>query len=101
MTTVRKIKYFTAESLAKANDEAIFTNRNRTLYQDKVRDLPLGTRFPVIFSMIHNDCEIRVSIAVGPDADNLTFVWLDVPFETFNTLPEIEVPAGETFEVAS
>jgi hypothetical protein len=87
-----KVKYFTKGALIRANDEAIRTGRNRTLHPHLLEELP-ELRFPVGWSMIHNDCEIRCQITVGPSADQLQACWLDVPFGTFNALPEIGVPS--------
>ena len=45
--------------------------------------------------MVHNDAEVRVQITVAKNAegDGMSSVWLDIPFGTFNALPEIEVPS--------
>ena len=88
--TTTKVKYFTKALLLRANRTAIRTKRNRSLYQKKLTTLP-DLRFPVGFTMIHNDVEMRVQIVIGADADNLQMVWLDIPFETYNALPEVEV----------
>jgi putative restriction endonuclease len=89
---VRKIKYFTKDLLIEANDEAVRSRRNRTLYEDKLATLP-DLRFPVGFTMIHNDCEMRVQITLARSMDGpFGQVWLDIPFETYNALPETEVP---------
>jgi hypothetical protein len=95
MSETKRIKYFTKGMLIRANDEAIRTNRNRTLYPEKLEQLP-DLKFPVGFSMIHNGHEMRVSIVVGPLPGPLQTVWLDIPFETYDSLPEFpeaEVPA--------
>lgn len=89
---MRKVKYFTKTALLAANDLAIRTKRNRSLYQEKVEELPSDLLFPVGFSIPHNDVEMRVSIAVGPSAEKLQIVWLDLPFELYSALPEMEVP---------
>lgn len=88
---MRKVKYFTRELLIEVNEEAIKSKRNRTLYTEKLRDLPEDLVFPVGFNMLHNDLEIRAQITVGPSADKLQSVWLDMPIETFNRLPEVDV----------
>jgi hypothetical protein len=91
----RKIKYFTKDTLILANRVAVATNRNRSLYEEPLQKLPDDLKFPVGFTMIHNDCEMRVQIAVAEDASGggMAQVWLDIPFETYNALPEVEVPA--------
>jgi len=90
-----KVKYFTKDTLILANRVAIATDRNRSLYEDKLKTLPQGIKFPIGFKMIHNDAEVRVQITVAKNAegDGMGSVWLDIPFETFNALPEIEVPS--------
>ena len=84
----RYIKYFTKEMLLAANAVAIKTNRNRQLDETKLGVLPDDFRFPITFSMIHNDVEVRVAIAMNERGDQ---AWLDIPFETFHALPEVEV----------
>ena len=90
---MKKVKYFTKDTLILANKVAVATKRNRSLYEDKLETLP-DLRFPVGFTMPHNDCEMRVSIMLAPDASGRSIgeVWLDIPFETYNALPEAEVP---------
>ena len=68
--TATKIRYFTKAGLIEANKEAIKTRRNRTLHPHLLEALP-DLRFPVGFTMIHNDHEMRVQIAVGPDVATL------------------------------
>ena len=86
-----KIKYFTRQALMDANAVAIHTKRNRSLYQERLAELP-ELLFPVVWSFVHNDNELRLAIMVGPDPIRLQRVWLDGPFETYNALPEAEVP---------
>lgn len=89
---MKKVKYFTKESLIEANRVAIATKRNRSLYEDKLESLPEDFKFPVGFTMIHNDVEMRVQITLAESLDGpFGQVWLDIPFETFNALPEVEV----------
>lgn len=87
----RKVKYFTRDLLIEANEESIKSKRNRNLYTERLRDLPDNLLFPVGLHIFHNDFEIRAQIAVGPSEDKLQLVWLDMPIETFNRLPEKEV----------
>ena len=91
---MRKIKYFTKDTLILANRVAVATKRNRSLYEDKLELLPEGFKFPVGFTMIHNDSEMRVEITVAKSLDGpFGQVWLDIPFDTYNALPEAEVPS--------
>lgn len=92
---MRTIKYFTKDALLKANRVAVSTKRNRSLYEEPVMALPDGLRFPIVFAMPHNDVEMRVEFIVGSDPnDPRTWgsVWLDIPFDTYNDLPEVEAP---------
>jgi len=89
----RRIRYFTKELLIEANEMALKTGRNRTLHTERLRDLPAGLRFSVGFTLMHGDYEMRVQIAIGPDENHLQMCWLDIPFELYNDLPEIEVPS--------
>ena len=91
---MRKVKYFTKDTLILANNVAVATKRNRSLYEDKLETLPEGLKFPLGFTMIHNDSEMRVEVMVADDASgkNMGKVWLDIPLDTYNALPEAEVP---------
>lgn len=88
-----EVKYFTKKALIEANREAIRTKRNRTLEPKALDKLRPDLVYPITFSMIHNDCELRVSLVVG-DVDKVEksqVVWLDIPFETYNNLPTAKV----------
>lgn len=85
-----KIKYFTKSLLIAANDQAILTNRNRTLIPEKLTELPDDIKLPVIFTMIHNDIEVRLAIVMNSDG---MVAYLDVPFETEAGLPVYEIGA--------
>ena len=91
---MRKVKYFTKDTLILANNVAVATKRNRSLYEDQLEKLPGDLKFPLGFTMLHNDIEMRVEITVAADASgkNMGQVWLDIPFDTYNALPEVEVP---------
>lgn len=90
---MRKVKYFTKDTLIMANKIAVATNRNRSLYEHKLETLP-DLKFPLGFTMLHNDCEIRVEVMLAEDASGRSIgrVWLDIPLDTYNALPEAEVP---------
>ena len=90
---MKKIKYFTKDSLIMANREAVRTKRRRSLHEHLLLQLPNHLRFPVGVTIPHSDYELRLSLAVGPSEDKLQIVWLDVPYGTYNGLPEVEVPS--------
>lgn len=85
------VRYFTKPSLIEANQEAIRSKRNRALNPEALETLPDHLRFPVVFSMIHNDVEMRVGIMVGPHENALAMAFIDIPFDTYNSLGVVEV----------
>lgn len=83
------IRYFTKAALIAANAQAIKTNRNRTLEPEALSTLRADLIYPIVFSMLHNDIEMRVAIIVG-DVDKpeaIDTVYLDVPLDTYGNLP--------------
>ena len=78
-----EIRYFTKADLLEANNEAIASNRNRTLIPEMVEALP-DKNFPVAFFFIHNDVEMRCRLILS-EID--TWAFLDVPLATYNSLP--------------
>jgi len=91
---MQKVKYFTRDTLILANRVAVATKRNRSLNEVPLMGLPDDLRFPIGWNMLHNDHEMRcmVTVATSPDGDNMAQVWIDIPFESYNALPEVEVP---------
>jgi hypothetical protein len=87
-----RTKYFTKQTLFIVNEQAIKTDRNRTLEPKALKTLRDDLIYPVVFNMIHNDREMRVGIMVGDvdDPVSATMVFLDIPFETYNVLPTVE-----------
>ena len=79
-------KYFTKQSLLEANNEALRTNRNRALDSTKLLELSDTDKFPVIFTMPHNDVELRLGVLLYGEGGK---GYLDVPFETYDSLPNI------------
>ena len=92
---MQKVKYFTRDTLILANRVAVATNRSKCLHEAPLKELPDDLKFPVGWSMLHNDHEMRcmVTVATSPDGDNMAQVWIDIPFEIYNALPEVEVPS--------
>jgi hypothetical protein len=79
--------YMDKSLLISINNEAIKSNRNRTLKPEKVKELPDSDFFPVMHSMIHNDEEIRCMVVLSEKGEN---AWLDMPIDRFNNLPRWE-----------
>lgn len=86
------MKYFTMEDLIFANETAVIRNYNRQL-SEKIYELPPETKFPIIFSMLHEHAalkkvapHVRCQIVVDK-LGNTAFIDCDI--ELFNRLPEI------------
>lgn len=92
-----KIKVLGTPLLQVINDESIRLKKNRTLdprVADELVD-PTGIHL-VIFSMVHNDKEIRTQLMLKmKGSDEPRRGWLDMSFERFRDLPEVEVPIGD------
>lgn len=82
------ITYFDKPLLVKANNEAIRQNRNRSIDPEFVEALDDEIRFPVVFSIDHNDVERRVKIMLSSTDE----AWLDISYEMFNSLPSVTMP---------
>lgn len=82
------ISYFDKQSLIEANNDAILEQRNRSLNPEAIALLDDDTKFPVVFSMDHNEQEVRVKLMLTPTDE----AWLDVSYETFNALPSVTMP---------
>jgi|TARA_R110000824_G_scaffold112546_1_gene261804 FixJ family two-component response regulator len=75
------ILYFTRPEFIEACQVADLTKRNRRIAWE---DLPTDAEnFPVVFSVPHNDVEMRVQVIC--DAEGTT-AYLDIPFKTFDAL---------------
>jgi hypothetical protein len=79
------VKYFTKPLLMKANKEAIRKNRNRALKPEVLESLDEDLKFPVVFTMPHNDVEMRLGILLNPETEG----FIDVPLKTWETLPKV------------
>ena len=55
---------------------------------NKAWDLPTHTLFPIAFSMLHKEDEMRVQIVLDQNGDS---VWFTMPLKDFNALPALEV----------
>ena len=87
---MKTCKYFTKELLLEAGQESIDSERNRQLDLDVLQEhLDEELRYPVTYELPHNGVEMRVKIQLGPFETDVG--WLDIPFETYNDLPETEV----------
>jgi len=73
---------FTQSTLKRANERAIKLKLNRSIERKPLKKLfqsqPDHTFYPVVFSMIHNDKEIRAQVQLNKDGDT---VMIDVPLK--------------------
>ena len=88
----RKIKYLTKEQLIKLNNQSIKDNRNQNINTKVIENLPkynkVGSEkvFPIIWSMIHNDVEMRCLIQFNTIQKGL----LDMSCADYGKLPVYE-----------
>ena len=81
------IKYADKDQLTKLNIKAINTEKNRSVYPEMLEEaLENDTNYPVTFSMVHNDVEMRASFSIGG-----ALIWIDMDFEDYLSLPEISL----------
>ena len=80
-----KIKYLTYDDLVRLNKKAKEENRNQSLDPFVLEKISKDKVFPVTFSMVHNDVEIRAMIQFN--ADDSARGLLDMSFEDFSSLP--------------
>jgi len=95
--------YVNKEQLTMLNNRAIRRNSNRTLEPKKLEKLPkflkeVGfqgdqgedmVRYPVTYSMPHNDVEMRVCFTTHEAKE----MWLDISFKEYENLPQIDLEA--------
>jgi len=75
--------YLTYSDLARINAASVKAKRNRTLFFDRLPIKDDGTRYPVVWSMLHNDVEIRARIVLNPKG---VVCDLDMSFDDFDGL---------------
>ena len=89
----KKVKYLTKEQLIKLNNQSIKDNRNQNINTKVIENLPkynkVGSEkvFPIIYSMIHNDVEIRCLIQFD---NNENKGLLDMSCTDYDKLPVYE-----------
>ena len=89
----KKVKYLTKEQLIKLNNQSIKDNRNQNINNKVIENLPkynkVGSEkvFPIIYSMIHNDVEIRCLIQFD---NNENKGLLDMSCTDYDKLPVYE-----------
>ena len=89
----KKVKYLTKEQLIKLNNQSIKDNRNQNINNKVIENLPkynkVGSEkvFPIIYSLIHNDVEIRCLIQFD---NNENKGLLDMSCTDYDKLPVYE-----------
>ena len=84
-------KYVTKDLLLLLNSRAIRNKKNRTLTDEFLGHLPdADIRYPIMFTMMHNDSEIRAMIGIVVE-HRVEMVCLDIDFDDFNGIPEVEI----------
>ncbi len=85
-----KIPYLTQRQLVEANDESIRRDFSRNLVAEKIAELPTNLNFPIIHAWNHKSGEglknIRLMLLIGPQADDLHEVFVDVTPDTWAKL---------------
>ena len=75
-----QVQVFTKSTLKRANDRAYKLGLNRSIYRRKLKELmeeqPDVEFYPVLFTMIHNEHEVRAQVQLTESGQ---LVWLDVP----------------------
>ena len=84
-------KYLTKRDIIRLNNKAIRTNKNRSIRPDNYKVLRDTFKYPIIFSLVHNDIEMRVNILFGGVVGKLETFWLDMDFKDYDKLPTAEV----------
>jgi|7_EtaG_2_1085326.scaffolds.fasta_scaffold312907_1 hypothetical protein len=73
---------FTQDTLKRANERAIKLKLNRSIERKPLKKIfaknDEHTFYPILFSMIHNDKEIRAQVALNKEGDT---VMIDVPLK--------------------
>jgi hypothetical protein len=82
-----KVKAATGGMIRLANELAIRDGRNRSVRPEVVESLGDEIFYPVAFSMVHNDAEMRVGF-FDPVGD---MILIDMSFGHFEVLPEFNV----------
>lgn len=80
---MRDIKYFTKQILIEYNNAAIRENRNRTIKEEVLEEMPDQYIFPVIMEFYHQKGEMRVMLLLLENEP----VFLDMSEERYSILP--------------
>ena len=82
------IRYLTKKTLIELNNKAIKNKKNRTLEPTLLDKLSDTLKFPIVFSMVHNDCEIRAVIRIS--SNSYSSVCMDMDFKDYKKIHKIK-----------
>tara|TARA_Y100000310_G_scaffold235485_1_gene238550 strand:- start:248 stop:520 length:273 start_codon:yes stop_codon:yes gene_type:complete len=82
------IRYLNKKNLIELNDKAIKNKKNRTLEPHLLNKLSDTLKFPIVFSMVHNDSEIRAVIQIS--SNSACAVCLDIDFNDYKKIHKIK-----------
>ena len=82
------IRYLTKKNLIDLNNKAIKNKKNRTLEPSLLDKLSDTLKFPIVFSMVHNDCEIRAVIRIS--SNSCSSVCMDMDFKDYKKIHKIK-----------
>lgn len=85
------VQYAEKERLIQLNIKAINTQRNRYVDPQILEEINNVQLYPVVFSMVHNDKEMRVAFSIGGQ-----IIWVDMDFDDYLELPEISFVESNT-----
>ena len=88
----KNILYLTHPELVRLNEKAKEKCFNRSIDPEFINKLEKDLKFPILFSMVHNESEMRCKVTFGPtptsSTTNMEEGFLDIAFEDFNKLPK-------------
>lgn len=80
-------KYFTFDSLKKANKKSKSYDLNRTLNDKFFKQLDKTKVYPISFSMSHNDDHMRVRFIHNDHGAEISGEWVDITLQDYDALP--------------
>ena len=98
----KDFKYATLDIIRVVNNRAIEGEKNRSIEIDKLEKAvisqgydPEEIKFPVTWTMEHNDIEVRTTFVFGQEPHSLERFTIDMSYEDFNNLPTFTMEGWE------
>ena len=89
-----QVQYIDAINLKRVAHDSVINKRNRSIKLTTISAIikahdNINTKFPILFSMIHNDKELRMEISTG--IKDMPSMWIDcdVKFQKFIKSTEV------------